>query len=204
MGRYSYSSKSEADSLKSVSVYWLNKYKYLEPGYTKSGGIVWTRSNGSKNDIRICVSIPDLYVQFKYIQTDRETGEKKDFDYKIPLITSVCHFGGIRYWFKCSMYKSGKFCGRRVATVYKDGDYFACRHCYDLTYSSKKENYKGFFGMLTKLIYEEKRMEAIRDSLKRKTYAGRPTKKVRRFLRLASHHPEKVHELIDQNIYRAR
>lgn len=203
MGRYSYSNKSEADSLNSLSVYWLNKYHYFEKNCWKSGGITWTRQNGSKNSISFNISVPDLYAQLIYTQTDRNSGEKKDFDYKISLVTSSCHFGGIRYWFKCGMYKGGKYCGRRVATLYKDGDYFACRHCYDLTYSSKKENYRGYFGMLTKLIYEEKRMEAIRNTLKRQTYAGRPTKKVQRFLKIARHHPEKVHDLIDQQIYRA-
>ncbi len=202
MGRYSYSSKSEADSLNSLSVYWLNKHNYFEKDCLKSGGITWTRHNGSKNSISFNVSVPDLYAQLIYTQTDRDSGEKKDFKYKVPLITSSCHFGGMRFWFKCCMYKGGQYCGRRVATLYKDGDYFACRHCYDLTYSSKKDNYRGFFGTLSKMINEEKRMYDLKGSLKRYTYAGRPTHKVQRYLKLASHHPEKVHELLEHHIYR--
>lgn len=204
MGRYSYSNKTEADSLKSLSVYWLKKHGYFEKNWSKGGGITWTRHDGSKNSISFYISVPDKYAQLIYTQTDRESGEKKDFDYKVPLITTPCHLGGVRYWFQCSISKGGRFCGRRVATLYKDGDYFACRHCYDLTYSSKKENYRSYFGIFGKLLNEEKRMYKIKDSLKRYTYAGKPTKKVQEYLRLASHHPEKVHELIEKEIYRGK
>jgi hypothetical protein len=204
MGRYSYSSKTEADSLNSLSVYWLKKHDYLEKGCSGSGGITWTRSSGRKSSIGFYISVPDLYAQLNYTQTNRETGKKKDFEYKIPLVTTPCNLGGVRYWFKCSMSKGGIFCGRRVATLYIDGEYFACRHCYNLTYSSKKENYRGYFGTLVKLINEEKRMYSIKDSIKRHSYAGRPTKKVRQFMKIASHHPERVHELLEREIYRGR
>lgn len=204
MGRYSYSYKTEADGLKKINTYWLNKYKYFEKGCWKSGGITWTRHDGSKNSISFYVSVPDLYIELIYTQTDRETGDKKDFDYKIPLITSPCHFGGVRYWFKCSLSVKGKYCGRRVATLYKDGDYFGCRHCYNLTYSCKKQNYRGYFSLLGKLINQEKRMYDLKDSIKRHTYAGKPTRKVRKFLKLAKQQPEDLHGLIDQRVYRSK
>src|SRR5581483_5596612 len=34
---------------------------------------------------------------------------------------------------------NGRACGRRVAKLYGPGTYFLCRHCYDLRYSSQRE-----------------------------------------------------------------
>ena len=204
MGRYSYSSKTEADYLRSLSVYWLNKHNYFEKSCWKSGGITLTRHDGTKNSISFYISVPELYAQLVYTQTDLSTGEKKDFDYKVPLVTTQCNFGGTRYWFKCSMSKGGRFCGRRVATLYKDGDYFACRHCYDLTYSSKKDNYRGYFGNLSKLIRREKKAEDLYMNMKRYTYAGKPTRKAQRISNLESRNPEALFQMINQGLYRTK
>jgi hypothetical protein len=55
----------------------------------------------------------------------------KDF---VPLTNTPCYFGGVRWWFKCPS------CKKRVALLYKPyyADYFRCRHCYDLTYLSRR------------------------------------------------------------------
>jgi len=205
MGRYSFSSKTEADSLKKIEIYWLHKHGLLKPGWWYRKGITWTRPDGSKNDITLEISTVtnDLYIRPIYIQTDRETGEKKSFDYKIPLITSPCNLGGIRYWFKCPMSKNGVSCNRRVATLYKDGDYFACRHCYDLTYSCKKQNYRGYVSLLGKLLNQERKMFELKDSIKRRAYAGKPTKKFAKFMRLARQQPEDLHGLINKSLFRS-
>lgn len=204
MGRYSYSSKTEADSLNSLSVYWLKKHDYLEEGCSGSGGITWTWSSGRKSSIGFYISVPNLYAQLNYTQTNKETGKKKDFEYKIPLVTTPCNLGGVRYWFKCSMSKGGVFCGRRVATLYIDGEYFACRHCYNLTYSSKKENYRGYYGNLFKLLNREKKAEELEMSMKRYTYAGKPTRKAKRVVKLSNEHPEKLWEMLEGGLYRTK
>lgn len=49
-----------------------------------------------------------------------------------------CNYGGRRPWFICGN------CGRRVAVLYGAGKYFACRHCYDLTYRSSQESDSRF------------------------------------------------------------
>ena len=155
MGRWSYSNKTEADHLEKVEMWWLKKYGYLN-GW-KSGGIEWTIGSGDKHSIGIEVSVMDeKYVRFHYTQTDYN-GEKKDFDYKVPLTTTACNYGGVRYWFICPLSKNGVYCGRRVGVLYKGGDYFGCRHCYDLTYSSKKENksYK-YYPLFNTLTLEKK------------------------------------------------
>jgi hypothetical protein len=83
-------------------------------------------------------------LRIQYVQTDTWTKEETDFDYKVPLTTTRCNFGGIRYWFVCPLVVNGKPCRRRVAKLYKppNAKYFGRRHCHDLTYTSCQEHDK--------------------------------------------------------------
>ena len=173
--------KQEADNIKKIATSFLKKNDFFQ-GW-RSGMITWTHGySGDKNSVSIEVSTLecDKYLRIYYTQTDRNTEEKKDFDYKIPLINTPCHYGGKRYWFICPWYKNGVYCGRRVGVLYKDGDYFACRHCYELTYSSKKKNrkykhYPLFFALDIRMKIEE-----LEKEIKRRYYANKPTKKQRK------------------------
>lgn len=174
-------SKATADSLKKISTAFLKKHSYFNNSW-RSGTITWTSGwDGHKSSVGIDVRAMDdgdSYLRIHYTQTDRDTGEKKDFDYKIPLTTTPCRYGGKRYWFTCPWYKNGRYCGRRVATLYKDGDYFACRHCYNLTYDSRNLSgrYKGFVSIPD--------IEEAEKEVKRYYYRGQPTRKYRRVIRL--------------------
>jgi len=46
----------------------------------------------------------------------------------IQLDTTLCHYGGIRYWGICPK------CNKRVAKLYLKSNAFLCRRCNDLTY----------------------------------------------------------------------
>jgi hypothetical protein len=125
-------SKTEADGIKKISASFLKKNAYFT-GW-RSGTITWTRNGWGgehKSSVGIEVSTMDGngYLRIHYTQTDRDTNEKKDFDYKIPLTTTPCRYGGKRYWFICPMSKSGVYCGKRVSTLYKDGDFFCLCLC---------------------------------------------------------------------------
>lgn len=180
-------SKSEADNTKKIATSFLKKNGYFI-GW-RSGTITWTRSGiggEHKSSVGIEVSLFNgkNYLRIHYTQTDRDTDEKKDFDYKIPLTTTPCRYGGKRYWFICPWYKRGVYCGKRVGTLYKDGDYFACRHCYELTYSSQKENrrYK-LFGLFNVLALDKK-IEELSKQIKRPYYRGKPTRKQKQLEKL--------------------
>ena len=41
---------------------------------------------------------------------------------------------------RCSVYSNGRYCGRRVASLYAAGELFACRRCYGLAYASQQES----------------------------------------------------------------
>ena len=185
MGRWSYSNKTEADYIKKISTSFLKQHKYFL-GW-RGGTITWTNGySGNKSSVGIETSgIEDNpYLRIHYTQTDNSTGEKKDFDYKIPLTTTPCRYGGKRHWFICPWYKNGVYCGKRVGTLYKDGDYFACRHCYELTYSSKKENRRYKLFPIFNVLTLDKKIEDLQQTIKHPYYAGRPTRKQRRLERL--------------------
>lgn len=185
MGRWSYSNKTEADDLKKIGVWFLKKHDYF-CGW-RAGTITWT-SGWSENKSSVGIEVSTLnnenYLRIHYTQTDNSSGEKKDFDYKIPLTTTPCRYGGKRYWFICPWYKNGIYCGRRVGVLYKDGDYFACRHCYNLTYNSRKQNasyrHHPFFSIIT----IDQKIEKLEEKIKTPYYRGRPTKKQRRLEQL--------------------
>jgi hypothetical protein len=51
-----------------------------------------------------------------------------------------CRFGGARPYFVCPGIVNGIACGRRVSKLYGAGTYFLCRHCYQLAYTSQRED----------------------------------------------------------------
>ncbi|MGD0328118.1 MAG: hypothetical protein ABSB00_00165 [Minisyncoccia bacterium] len=178
-GGWNSTGKTEADSVKKISVRFLNERGFFS-GW-QSGTMTWTSGrSGTKSSVSIEVSTmnEEKYLRIYYTQTNRDTDEEKDFDYKIPLLSTPCRYGGKRYWFQCPWYKNGQYCGRRVGTLYKNGDYFACRHCYNLTYASRNASarYKGFVSCPDLDEQEAK--------VKRMYYAGKPTRKYRKLLKM--------------------
>ncbi len=176
-------SKSEADWCKKIEIWWLLKGVKETSGYKRST-VSWGE-NGSHGSITVEVSIwgDEKYARFLYSQTDNN-GEKKDFDYKVPIIETPCHFGGSRYWFQCSLYKAGKYCGRRVGVLYKDGDWFGCRHCYELTYSSRNKDRRYKHYPTFRVLELHQQIDKLEEKAKRYTYNGKPTKKRKRLEKL--------------------
>jgi hypothetical protein len=60
----------------------------------------------------------------------------EDVQQSVRLAWTLCNFGGERPWFVCPSVG----CGRRVAVLHAAGKYFLCRHCYDPTYQSRRDN----------------------------------------------------------------
>ena len=142
MGRQSYSNRTETYQVKQISIFFLRRQGFLNEGW-RFGTVAWSRNgeNTGRITIQSCIKENEKYIRFIYTQTNNDTGENKDFDYKVQLTTTSCNYGGVRYWFVCSLTKNGNYCGRRVGVLYKSGDYFGCRHCYDLVYKSNRDKY---------------------------------------------------------------
>jgi len=138
MGRYSF--KNTVEDYKSISVFWFNQYGYF-CGWN-CGGIRWTNfvgEEGGSIDFGVSVGWGNNYIRLRYAKTDRFTRKKFSLDYKVTLVSTVCNYGGRRWWFICPL----RNCGRRVGVLYLGGGkYFGCRHCYNLTYQSCKDSHK--------------------------------------------------------------
>jgi hypothetical protein len=183
MGRYYWDKKDTVEDCRSVSISFLTKHDYF--GGYRAGGIAWKNCYGEEtSSIGVTVSTMDgdNYVRFQYTTTDRNSGEKTDYDYRVQLTTTPCNFGGVRYWFICPLSRNGIYCGRRVAKLYKapGGSYFGCRHCYDLSYESRNESRLGRFGSIGYPLKVDKQYEYLYKQIKRWTYKGKPTRKARK------------------------
>ncbi len=187
MGRYYWSKKDTVEDCKSISISLLRKYGYLCSN--RSEQIYWTNSITGKEtgSIGITVSITEAekFVRFYYTVTDRHTGEKTDYNYKVRLTTTPCNFGGVRYWFICPLAING-VCGKRVGTLFlaPGREYFGCRHCYNLSYVSRNEPRFARFGNIGYPLKAERQYKELYEKIKRWTYKGRPTKKVRKLQNL--------------------
>lgn len=190
MGRYYYDKKQVKEDCRPVSIFNLKKWGYLVPElYQKSGTLTWTHgSSGNKSSIGIaCCTVQNEHftphVTFNYTQTDRHTEEKKEFDYEVRITKTPCNLGGYRWWFICPLTKKGIPCGRRVGVLYKGGDYYGCRHCYDLSYESRNE-WKAARSMPWAALRIENKIDEIEKTIHKRYYQGKPTRKQRRIMRL--------------------
>ena len=185
MGRYYFDKKDTVEDCRSVSISFLKKHDYLSENSCRSGGISWKNCYGEEtSSIGIVVSTfeSEKYVRFYYTVTSRSSGEKTEYDYKVQLTTTPCNFGGVRYWFICPLSKRGVYCGRRVGKLYKapGADYFGCRHCHNLSYESRNEPRFARPGGMFYPLRLDLQIEKLYDTIKRWSYKGKPTKKVRK------------------------
>jgi hypothetical protein len=183
MGRYYFGAKTTVEEATKLSIFKLKEFGLL-CGFASST-LTWTRKlSGHEKSIGILVDTKDLYAEVNYTITDRGTGEETDYDYRIDLTTTPCHFGGVRYWFICPLTVKGVYCGRRTGTLYlaSGGKYFGCRQCYNLSYDSRNESRLGRIGQLGYFLKAERQMRELKNRIKRNFYAGKPTKKFRRLI----------------------
>lgn len=117
---------------------------YLRPGFY--GFVSWGK-DGAAGRINYQVQGEGgqpQRVKLVYTQTPRG-GDPQDLAYFVELTTTPTPWGAVRYWFTCPAVG----CGRRAGALYlpPGGRYFACRHCYRLTYQAAQEKSDGFFSL---------------------------------------------------------
>ena len=78
------------------------------------------------------------WLRLRYSIT--QTGEA--LDYRVDLQTTRPNFGGLRWWFTCPLVVAGRPCRRRCEKLYLSpgAKYYGCRVCYDLSYTSRRED----------------------------------------------------------------
>lgn len=182
-------SKAIAEQSNALSIFWLKKNHCLIPkqfgGGRNSGTITWTFGvNKSSIGYTISTNMQETmgdedHIRLNYMHTNHWTDEKSDMDFKIPLTTTPCKYGGVRYWFICPLSKNGQYCGRRVGVIYSIGKWFGCRHCGEIAYAKQMEGGKFRWNGVSIPDIEKAEQE-----VKRYYYKGRPTRKYRRVIRL--------------------
>jgi len=183
MGRWYWDKKNTVEDCRCISMSFLRKNGYLS-GF-QSGRIVWTNRSGEETaSMGAIVSTSDGegYMRLSYTMTDRDTGKKTDFDYKVKLATTPCYLGGVRWWFICPLSKNGVHCGRRAGKLYcpPGSKYYGCRHCYDLSYESRNESRHGRLAHMGRYLMLDRQIEKLREQMSRWTYRGQPTRKAQR------------------------
>ena len=131
--------KTTVENCRKLTIYSLKPY--LVPGY--AGNVRWYRGERETGSIgyQVMGGEKPSAVNLNYTITKRD-GDKKELEYSVELQTNPLVWGGVRYWFTCPLMKDYKPCNSRVGCLYlpPSGDYFGCRHCYDLTYRSCQES----------------------------------------------------------------
>jgi hypothetical protein len=79
--------------------------------------------------VQYFIHTPLREVRLRYVLPD---GTEQD--YALPLETTSCHFGGVRWWIRCWC------CERRRRTLYlpENRPLFTCRGCYRLGYRTQR------------------------------------------------------------------
>ncbi len=144
MGREPYSFRKTVEECLSVSTVWLNQQRLFNGGFNNIT-LNWSIGGNQTVSIGMIVSMfqGEEYCRLNYTITDRFSGRGKNLNYNVRLVSTLCNFGGRRWWFICPLTRDGEVCKRRVGVLYLGGEeYFGCRHCYNLTYTSSKESGK--------------------------------------------------------------
>ena len=111
-----------------------------------------------------------------FMQTNRETWEKKRFDYKIQLTSTPCNYWGYRYWFVCP-------CGwNRSNKLYLQGNWiFASRKTLWLKYEDQNQSKKR--REMNMVFWKEYEARELYKTIKYKWRNGKPTRKYKSYMK---------------------
>lgn len=157
------------------------------PATTRIGVFTWKR--GERED---CMSFycsdydGDEKLNLSYSTTNPFNDEKSNINDSIPLTTSLCNYGGKRYWFTCPG------CHSRRRTLYLKQSLFRCRDCHQITYKSRNESksFSYFSLLMEELLEDEKGIPRTR------YFKGRPTRRYQRYLRRLPHEHRRIQEAV--------
>ena len=111
----------------------------IRPEAMGSGTVYWTssRTGGITDSVGYSIDMKDPHVQLLY------TFRSEVRRYRVELVSTSPHYGGLRWWFLCPAWVGGRVCLRRVRKLYlaPGTGIFACRSCCRLSYTSQREDY---------------------------------------------------------------
>ncbi|MDO8648685.1 MAG: hypothetical protein Q7R81_02785 [Candidatus Peregrinibacteria bacterium] len=153
-----------ADLTRSIDLTVLNRWGYLKEWQTSRFVVTWETAKTSAL-VEIQMGKFEAHMMLKY----EHGGEVQR--YRLRMEFTTCHFGRCRWWIRCPQ------CGSRVRILYIPWKYLGCRKCSGLWYASQ---HNDMFGWLDR----DKKADFLERDIKRKWYAGKPTRQYRRILKL--------------------
>ena len=96
-----------------------------------SGGWAWTDADTGEQVASIGYQSDGRTLTLAYSMNDKPMRQH------VPILTTGCTYGGVRYWFGCPR------CGGRVAILYLRTLGFGCRKCCRIAYASQSEDVIG-------------------------------------------------------------
>jgi hypothetical protein len=149
-GRGVWNRKNRVDEARSIDILDLQRKEVFSKGSTWSWISSWSRKGEVVASISYRVESDEngpSGLRFMYAITDNETGEKKDYNYIIAVVSTPCNYGGKRWWFICPLVANGRACQRGCRIIYlpPGAEYFGCRECHRLTYESRQRHREKFY-----------------------------------------------------------
>jgi len=105
--------------------------------FARSGwhGWQWTNDGVQVASISFIVDPSARSIRFEYRQT--VDGKVRDIKVTVWTETTPCHFGGVRWWWRCPN------CTRRCARLFLVTGGMGCRACLRMIYASQREDAVG-------------------------------------------------------------
>jgi hypothetical protein len=118
----------------SLDVNYLHRQGSLRNG--SAGSLKWTRNGKRLSSIGFRMEGNRLTLDYRHRSYGGEWEHVKE---PVLVVRNPCRFGGTRPYFICPGVINGVVCGRRVVMLYAGSNYYFCRNCYRLKYSSQYE-----------------------------------------------------------------
>lgn len=126
--------KDKAEDFKALDIGTLRRAGFLKFG--RSGTWAWWRGGEKIGWIGVRAEASAVILSYRWRWRG---GDWQDCEERVPVEWVPCTLGGARPYFRCPGVVNGRHCGRRVGKLFAGGQYFLCRHCYGLAYSSQHE-----------------------------------------------------------------
>ncbi len=168
---YRWDKKLTLNETNRIDIRYMRKQGMLKPG--AAGILSWTSGNKPSGKINYKCFEDSLILNFKF---RRNSEEWESVEQQIFFETTPCNYGGSRKWFLCPG------CNHRVGILSSKSKLFLCRHCCDLSYSSRSqgkldrlinqkhqlgrrifEHYEGGYGWQKKKWMHQKTFELLKD-----------------------------------------
>lgn len=144
-GRAVHRKKNVVENVRKLDILTLQRAKLFQQGPETKHKIAW--QNGDRTVYTILFSLvysgdTPSSMCLEYAISDQSEESMECLFYHIEVVSTLCHYGGKRWWYICPLSKSGRICGRRCRILYlpQGASYFGCRECYNLTYESRQKH----------------------------------------------------------------